>query len=242
MTTNAALIQQRLHNQRLVRPGFDQPAEVVAWLGALQGQDYPGAKWSLGLRLVNGTDVQVEQAIADGHVVRTWAMRGTLHLVAAADVRWLVALVAPRIIAGNARRYRELELDEHTLARSSEVIASQLRQPLARKALLAILEQNGISTKGQRAPYLLQRASLDGLIGQGVMQGRESVFFPLPDAKSRAPEDGAAELARRYFASRGPATLKDFIWWSGLAAADARAGLEAVKSALAEMKIEGQSY
>jgi hypothetical protein len=81
-------------------------------------------------------------------------MRGTLHFVAAPDVRWLLALVAPRIIARNTRRYSELELDER----------------LDRRSLLAILEENGISTRGQRAAYMLQRASLDDLICQSAVR------------------------------------------------------------------------
>jgi hypothetical protein len=173
-------------------------------------------------------------------------MRGTLHFVAAADSRWLVELIAPRIRAGNARRYKQLELDDKTLVRSSDVIEQALQdtgsKSLARKELFAILEQNGISTQGQRGVYMLQRASLDKLICQGVMQGRESTFLIPPEARTMTHDEAAAELARRYFASRVPATLKDFTWWSGLAAADARAGFEAVKSALVEEKINGQTY
>jgi hypothetical protein len=99
-------------------------------------------------------------------------MRGTLHFVAAPDVRWLLALVAPRIIARNTRRYSELELDERTLARSNAVQADTLRggERLDRRSLLAILEENGISTRGQRAAYMLQRASLDDLICQSAVR------------------------------------------------------------------------
>jgi hypothetical protein len=215
-------------------------------MAAIQGQDFSGAKWSIGLRLPGSTDADIEQTILDRRIVRTWAMRGTLHLVATADSRWLVELIAPRIRAANTRRYRQLELDENTLARSSDVIANALQdadgQPLTRKELFAFLEENDISTEGQRGVYMLQRASLDKLICQGVMQGRDSRFLIAPEARTLAHDEAAAELAQRYFASRGPATLKDFTWWSGLAAADARAGLEAIKSGLVEDKISGQSY
>jgi len=172
-------------------------------------------------------------------------MRGKLHFVAAEDVRWMVELIAPRVRAGNARRYKQLELDNKTLARGSEVIANAFQkgsQQLTRHELLGILERSGISTEGQRGVYLLQRASLDNMVCQGVMRGRESVFMRVPDGRTLAHDEAAAELARRYFASRGPATVKDFAWWSGLAAADARAGLEAVKSSLVDDKINGQTY
>src|SRR5438046_3184108 len=113
---------QRLYNQQIEQSRFKKPGDVVEWLGAVQGQDYPGAKWSLGIRLPGSTDADVEQVIENQTIIRTWALRGTLHFVASADIHWLQALLAPRIIASNARRYRQLELDEATLARSNEVL------------------------------------------------------------------------------------------------------------------------
>src|ERR671910_1067328 len=175
-------------------------------------------------------------------------MRGTLHFVAAPDVRWLLALLAPRIIARNARRYSELELDERTLARSNAVLADTLRggERLDRRSLLAILEENGISTRGQRAAYMLQRASLDGLICQGVVRRSNSTYTTLeealPEAGTMEQGEAVAELARRYFTSRGPATLQDLVWWSGLSTADARAGLEEIKPQLIRETIEGRIY
>ncbi|MEP7358848.1 MAG: crosslink repair DNA glycosylase YcaQ family protein, partial [Anaerolineales bacterium] len=117
------IARERLYSQQLEGTRLAEPAQVVAWLGAVQAQDYAGAKWSLGLRLPAATEADVEQAIESNAIVRTWAMRGTLHFVAAADARWLLGLLAPKIIAGCARRYRELELDEATLKRSSRVLA-----------------------------------------------------------------------------------------------------------------------
>ncbi len=237
---------RRLYNQRLVQAGFRSPAEVLARMGPVQGQDYLGAKWSLGLRLADGTDATVERALAEKSIVRSWALRGTLHLVAAADLLWLLGLVAPRLIAGNARRYRELELDEATLRRGNDLLAEALRESgrLDRRQLLSMLERNGISTAGQRGAYLLQRASLDGLICQVTAPRNLPIFVSTdglpPDRMGR--EQALAELARRYFPSRGPATIRDFTWWSGLAAAEARDALEAVKPQLAQETVDGQAY
>ncbi|NTV15747.1 MAG: winged helix DNA-binding domain-containing protein [Desulfobulbaceae bacterium] len=243
-----AIPRQRLHSQQMVATKFRHPAEVLAWMGAIQAQDYPGAKWSLGLRLPNSREQEIEQALAEAKILRTWAMRGTLHFVAPRDIRWLLTLLAPRIIAGNARRYQELELDGPTFGRSNAVIVKALAggQRLARPELVAVLEQAGISTAGQRTPYLLQRAALELLIGQGVMRGKHPTYFLLeelvPPAKFLSREEALAELAHRYFTSRGPATLKDFIWWSGLSSVDAAAGLAAVKAQLAQLAIGGRSY
>src|SRR5215475_12012337 len=118
MSNTSTMGLHRLYHQRITHSTFKSLSEVVGWLGAMQGQDYAGTKWAFSLRLPGITEAAIEQAIADGLIMRTWALRGTLHYVAPADIHWLVGLIAPRQIAGNARRYKELELDEATLARS----------------------------------------------------------------------------------------------------------------------------
>jgi hypothetical protein len=239
---------QRLFSQQLAQTHFELPDEVASWLGALQGQDYAGAKWSLGLRLPGSTEAGIEQAIAERTVVRTWALRGTLHFLAATDVRWMLALLSARLIAGSARRNRELKLDEHTLIRSSDLLAQAVEggAQRTRAELFSILEQNGISTEGQRGVHMLHRASLEGLLCQGVMQGRNPVFFTLDglptQGRAFSRNEALAELARRYFTSRGPATLQDFIWWSGLPSVEAKAGLEAIYSQMDKETVNGQTY
>ncbi|MAS37485.1 MAG: hypothetical protein CL610_26030 [Anaerolineaceae bacterium] len=248
MMTMYSVGQQRLYHQQIARPRLDTPQAVVGWLGVLQGQDYPGAKWSIGLRLPGSTDAGIEQAIADRQIVRTWVMRGTLHLVAAQDVRWMMDLIGPRILAQMARRYRQLDIDEASVTRSHDVLLKALAggQQLTRRALFPILEDNGISTAGQRGIHLLQQASLAGLLVQTTVKNNNPLFMRvddmLPDAKTIPRDAALAELARRYFTSRGPATLKDFAWWTGMLMTDVRAGLEAVKDTLVEAVIDGTSY
>ena len=110
------IARSRLANHGIANPTFAQPGDVVTWLGAVQAQDYGGALWSIGLRMTGATERSIEQAIAERAIVRTWPMRGTLHFVAAQDVRWLLALLTPRVIAQSAGRYRQLDLDEATFA------------------------------------------------------------------------------------------------------------------------------
>jgi hypothetical protein len=238
----------RLDRQRIAHSGLKSPEEVVVFMGAVQAQDYAGAKWSVGLRLPGGTDADVGQALADGTIVRTWAVRGTLHFVAGRDIHWLLAIVAPHVIKGNIRRYRELGLDPGTLVRSNEALSDALQRgiELDRRALLAFLEENGINTEGQRFAYMLQRASLDGIICQVGMRRNNPVFARiddwLPKAGLSGSPGGVGELAHRYFTSRGPATLQDFVWWSGLPVMDARAALESVKSEFATETIDGKTF
>jgi hypothetical protein len=176
-------------------------------------------------------------------------MRGTLFFVAAADVGWMVKLVAPRLIAQSARRRAELGLDDATLTRTNDLLARAVQDAHdaghpapARQTLFAMLEADGIPMNGQRGYHMLHRATFDGLLCQANAVRNEPTFIPVPPGKHMARDEAAAELARRYFTSRGPATLKDFMWWSGLLAAEARAGLDAVKSALIEETIDGKSY
>src|SRR5690349_14014188 len=113
----------RLYNQHISRATFDKPADVVAWLGAVQAQDYTGALWAIGLRTREASEKAVEQAVADKAIIRTWPMRRTLHFVAAADARWMIDLLTPRVIAASRSRHQWFELDEPIFARSRALLA-----------------------------------------------------------------------------------------------------------------------
>src|SRR5258708_24263619 len=121
------IAQQRLHNQHIAEPTFEHPKDVVEWLGAVQAQDYAAALWAIGLRLRNVTSDDLEQAFADGTILRTHVMRPTWHFVSPADIGWLLALTAPRANASKASRYRQLYLDEITFRPSQEACAKTLQ-------------------------------------------------------------------------------------------------------------------
>jgi hypothetical protein len=246
--TSVDIARQRLAQQHIALPTFEKPGDVVEWFGAVQAQDYPGALWAVGLRMQAATEADVEQAIADGVIVRTHPMRGTWHFVGARDIRWLLTLMAPRNIANNALWYRRLELDDATFAASNAVFAKTLQggKQLTRKELAAALERAGISTAGLRLTLLLSRAELEGVIASGARRGKQFTFALLdevaPVSRELAREEALAELARRYFTSHGPATVQGFVWWSGLTTADARAGLAMAKPHLVQEMIGGQTY
>jgi hypothetical protein len=242
------IIHRRLHNQRIAHPPLDPPAAAVAWLGAVQAQDDASARWAVGLRCRDTTNGDIEQAIAGGTVVRTWLLRGTLHLVAGADVRWMLSLLAPRLIANSARRHRQLDLDDATISRGRETLVEALEggNQLARREAMQVLETAGISTEGQRGYHMLRHIGLEGLICFGPMRDRQDTFVLLDEwvsAGERLKRDQAlAELAWRYFRGHGPATLQDFVWWSGQRVSDARAGLEMAQSKLRQETIGSESY
>ena len=227
---------ERLCSQNIEYHRYKSPSELVAGMGALQAQDYAGAKWSIGLRVPGTTDENVEKTLKNKSIVRTWALRGTLHFVSSSDLHWMLEILSPHIIARNNRRYKQLNLDDETLLKSNDILNDALADgnQLTRTELLDIIQQEGISTEGQRAAYMLQRASLDGLICQSVMKRNNPTYISTKGftKSKRGIEEGLKELARRYFNSHGPATLKDFVWWSGLLVKDARTGLDAIKSQL----------
>ncbi len=117
----------RMHNTRLIGEGFDKPEDVVKWLGAAQSQEYTDAKWSLGLRMKQAVDADIEQSLDDGRILRTHIMRPTWHFVHPEDIRWIHALTAPRVKQINRTVQRQLEMDDSLLARSNEVIARALQ-------------------------------------------------------------------------------------------------------------------
>ncbi len=216
----------------------------------MQAQDYPGTLWAIGLRLPQATQATIEQAIADKTIVRSWPMRGTLHFVAPQDLRWMLALLTPRIIAGSASRYRQLELDEATFVQSQEVLIRALQggKILIRPEIFAVLEQGNISTAGQRGYHILGRLSQQGLLCFGPNRDKQPTFvlldewIPAATAKKLEREEALAELAKRYFTGHGPATVADLGWWAGLKITEARAGLEMVKATLEHIIVDGQTY
>jgi hypothetical protein len=242
------IARHRLVNQQIVFPRASSPAEVVAALGAMQAQDYLSALWAIGSRLPGATEAEVERALDERQIVRTWPMRGTLHFVAAVDSRWMLELTAPQRIAGSARRSQQLELDEATFARSRELFTRALQgnRQLTRDAMMTVLEQGRVSTAGQRGYHILWRLAQEGLICFGARSGKQPTFALLeewaPHARSLSRDAALAELARRYFTGHGPATLQDFVWWTGLKVADAKAGLESIASELSRQTIAGTPY
>ena len=231
-----AHIQQRLLNQGIARPSHARAADVVEWMGAVQAQEYLPAKWALGLRLRDATDESVERAVQAGEILRTHVMRPTWHFVAAADLRWMQALTGPHVQRAMRTYRRQLELDTPLLTRATNVIERALgdRQYLTRQELAARLRRARIELTGIRLAHAVLQAELEAVICSGPHRGRLPTYA-LASERAPAPrdlsgEEALAELTRRFFRSHGPATVRDFVWWSGLATSAARRGLEIIRA------------
>ncbi|MBV8757579.1 MAG: AlkZ family DNA glycosylase [Deltaproteobacteria bacterium] len=217
---------ERLANQLLTRPA-SSPAAVVSAMVAIQAQEFGWAKWALALRS-GASDAAIEKAFAGGAILRTHPMRGTHHFVAPADVRWLLALLLPRTLVRTGPRHGRLGLDPKTLAKALDLIARALEGGHAktRAELGAVLTRAKISPEGQRLPHILMHGEVTSLLCSGPRRGKDITFMLLDDRapaqKPRPRTEALADLATRYFTTRGPATVRDFVWWSTLTTADAK--------------------
>jgi hypothetical protein len=246
--TLSEIARLRLLNQSISAARFSEPAKVVAWLAAVQAQDYAGAKWSLALRLRGVSEADIENAFSEGTILRTHLLRPTWHFVAATDIRWMLELTAPRVHQANAYMYRKLGLESADFWRSDAALAKALAgEQLTREELKAALKKSGVQADGEfRMSYLLMHAELEGIVCSGGRRGKSFTYALLDQrvlpSRPLRRDEALAELTRRYFKSRGPATVQDFAKWSGLTLTDARFGLEEVQTDFAHEDVGGQSY
>jgi hypothetical protein len=246
--THLQIARLRLRNQGLDGKVLEGPEEVVRWLGAVQAQDYAGAKWAIAQRTRGATSAAFDELFAKGHLLRTHVMRPTWHFVLPADIRWMLRLTAPRVKSATASYDRRLELDDAVYGRCNDLIASALQggRQLTRQELAARLGEAGIPARASRLAHIMMRAELDAVICSGALRGKQFTYALLdervPQSRMLECDEALAELARCYFRSHAPATVQDFSWWSGLSAADARSGLEMMKSELASESVAGRTY
>jgi hypothetical protein len=238
----------RLTSQQITSSAAGSPSEVVARLLAMQAQDYRGALWSIGLRLPGSAVAEVERAIVNRTIVRTWPMRRTLHFVAANDARWMLRLLTPRAIKGMAGRLAQLEIDDAVLARSRRALEKALLEHslLTRDEMYDVLGRAKIPSANQRGIHIISRLSQEGLLCFGPHRGSAPTFALLdewiPPSRDRDRDEALAELTARYFRGHGPATVRDFAWWCGITLGDARTGVTMSSAELAEERVGEKTY
>jgi hypothetical protein len=241
----------RMHSLRLSGDRLDRPEDVVHWLGAVQSQDYGPAKWSVGDRVRNIPEVgdaALDRLFADGAILRTHVLRPTWHFVSPADIRWLLELTGPRVHQLSAYYYRQLGLPLELREKCSALMADALKGGnwLTRKELAAVLAGVGITADAGRLGYIVMHAELDGVICSGPMRGKQHTYALVeeraPQARNLSPDEALTELTVRYFTSHGPATVKDFSWWSSLTLSSIKRGLQLAGSRLQHEIVDGLTY
>ena len=243
-----SVAQRRMRRQHLWGPPLADLDSVFEYMGAIQAQEFPVAKWSIGQRLKGRTNSALQSAFDEGKFLRTHTLRPTWHFVSPKDIRWMQELTGPRVMAQSRARLAQLDLSARDLTRAARFFMKVLQggNHLTRKELTEALDREGLDPTGQRFPYLVSAAELDAVVCSGAMKGKQQTYALVeeraPEAPSMDPDAALAELTRRYFHSRGPATIKDFSWWSTLKMADIRRGLEMVGDELKSEVFEGRTY
>jgi hypothetical protein len=238
----------RLINQQIAGTKFTYPKDVISYMGAIQAQDYDMSKWAIGLRLPKSTVGMVNDALDNGDIIRTHVLRPTWHLVSRDDIYWILQLTAPQVRAAMKSNDKLLGITEELYTKGNKLIEKALtgNKHLTREELMTHFKQAGIITNENRASHFLMRAETEGIICSGKRSGGQQTYTLLPElipqSADLTKDECLAKLAQIYFISRSPATLKDFIWWSGLSITAARHALELIKNNLISEIINKQEY
>lgn len=238
----------RLFNQQLIGSACKTAKEIVGKMGAMQAQDFSMAKWAIGCRLPGSTGITIEAELNKGDILRTHLMRPTWHFVSSDDIYWLLELSAPQIKAIVSARDKRLQLNENIYRKSNFIIENALQggEHLSREELAKELESAEIPIDYNKVSHYLLRAEIDGIICSGRIKNNKYTYALLeervPKKKKITREEATSWLAQRYFSSHGPATIQDFIWWSGLSITESKRALEMVKSNFVSEIIEKQTY
>lgn len=238
----------RLASQRLAGNGAASAPELVRWMMAMQAQDLPAALWAVGVRVPGSGISDVRAAIDSGHVVRSWPMRGTLHLVAPEDLRWMLDLTADRLTRSIAARHRQLDIAWSDVEKARDLALEHIAAegPVSRSGLFKVFDDGGQPTQGQRGIHLLGSLCRHGWLVLGPLAGSQQLIAAfddwIPESRVLEREEALAEFLLRYFRSHGPATLRDFAWWTQLPLTEVRAAFESVREQLVELEFDGAGY
>ncbi|MDR2651056.1 MAG: winged helix DNA-binding domain-containing protein [Prevotellaceae bacterium] len=234
----------RTISQHLANPSFEKAKDIVSWMGAIQAQDYNMCKWAIGVRLKSATISDIEKAFERGEILRTHVMRPTWHLVAAEDIRWMLALCKEKVKAASADRDKYLEINEKLFSRTNNLIAKMLEgnNHLTRREIACKLSESGIKTDTSRMIHFMYRAEAEGIVCNGIDKGKQQTYTLIDErvkaTKNLNKDEALVQLATKYFQSHSPATLQDFNWWSGLSVADSKYAIYLIDKDLIKEKTE----
>ena len=228
--------------------GLGSVAEAVRWMTAMQAQDLQAAMWAVGVRVPGCGLTGVRSALDTGAVVRSWPMRGTLHLVAPEDLRWMLDLTAERLTKSIAARHRELGITWADIEKCRDIALEHIAAsgPVSRAGLFQVFDAAGQPTQGQRGIHILGTLCRHAWLVQGPLAKNQQLLMAfdgwIPVSRNLERDEALAEFLLRYFRSHGPATLADFAWWTQLPLAEVRAAFENVRGRLVEHRFGGAGY
>lgn len=242
------ILFHRLNSHSLVNTDITTPSSLVSWMGAIQSQDFNMGKWGIGVRLKGINDQQIEDSLNKGEIIRTHILRPTWHFVSAEDIYWMLELTAPKIKKALLSYNKELELSPELQAKTNSLIFEHLdKEPdLTRQEIGLIIEKAGIPVCNRRLNHIMFRAELEGIVCNGRIKNKKQTYCLLHKRVTKTTslhkEESLERLARKYFQSHSPATLQDFVWWSGLNIRDAKEGMESIRQDFYTETIDNQEY
>ncbi|WP_455590516.1 winged helix DNA-binding domain-containing protein [Bacteroides sp.] len=244
------IAQLRLQTQQLVNPQFSNPKELVSWMGAIQAQDATMAKWAVGIRLDKANLNAIDAALEKGEILRMHVMRPMWHYVTAEDARWMIRLSAERIKAANASYAKSIgrDISENLFLKCCKQIERILEgnRHLTKQEIEEELQREGLIVNEHDITRFLLFAETEGIVCSGADKGNKQTYALLEEriapAKELHRDEALAQLALRYFKSHSPASLNDFVWWSGLTMGDARKAISFIESELLTECIASQDY
>lgn len=240
--------RMRLLSHRLLGlDPLDTPAEAVRHLTCVQGQDLPGSTTSIALRTRSRSLSEVRAAYDAGEIVRSWPMRGTLFVVAAEDLGWMLSLTAEAVLRSTVRRRAELGLTQEHLDRAEAVAREVLAGPgLVRADLLTAWTQAGLDVDQGRGYHTIFHLAVQGVLCQGPTAGKEQRFVLAEEwitaPRQLAREEAVTEWLHRYVLGHGPVPVTDFLWWTKLLRRDVAPVLDEVRSRTAGIEVDGVEH
>lgn len=238
----------RLASQGLLGPGLGSAEDAVRWMTATQAQDLQAALWAIGLRVPGAGLTDVRAALHGGSVVRSWPMRGTLHFVAPEDLRWMLGLTTERLSRIVAGRHRELDITWADIEKCRETALERIAAggPVSRTEVFDAFEAAGQPTTGQRGIHILGTLCRHAWLVQGPLAGNQQLLVAfddwIPVSRELERQEAIAEFMLRYFRSHGPATVRDFAWWTKIPLTDVRAAFGLVSGQLVELEFGDANY
>ncbi len=238
----------RLVSHRLSMSDLHTPHDVISRMGMLQAQDYSMAKWAIGIRIPGYKDKTVEDSFNRGEILRTHVMRPTWHFVSPENIRWMLKLSASRIKNSVKSRDLHLGITEDLYTQTNDIIQKLLEgnKHQTRDEIATVFERSGIHADSSRMVHFMMRAEIEGLVCSGAMKGKKHTYALLeervPETRQLTKDESLAKLARIYFEGHNPATIQDFVWWSGLSLSEARHAIEMIKGELFSESMDSQVY
>lgn len=242
------ILIQRLSNQHLAGNGFNTPREVIEHLGAMQSQEFLSARWGIGMRGQGLFAPDIEDAYDKGEIIRTHIMRPTWHFILPEDLLWMQELTSQRVRQLMSHYNKKLELTPEVFKKTNSLLINLLKGHnfLTRQEIKKELEKIGIQTDVQRLAHIMMWPELDGIVCSGPLRGGQLTYALVEERIKKSitlnRENALRELAIKYFQSHGPASIKDFSWWSGLSMEDSQNAVGLLGKEFDEFELEGRKY